>query len=681
MSAPPTAQTTSPWHSGEVAMQRTIGVAERMEQAGRHVIRDYMPDQHRTFYGQLPFVVAGLVDNEGDVWATLLAGRPGFLTSPDPKTLAFDGLLNPGDPAILGIETGAAIGLLGIELHSRRRNRMNGTIAHKSDNGFSIQVEHAFGNCPQYIQLRGFSFLREPGDAADVEATATRALTDDAKAMIVASDTFFVASFVVDADGARHVDASHRGGKPGFVRIDPDGGLTIPDFAGNLHFNTLGNFLLNPRAGLIFPDFGTGDVLQMTGDAQVILNSPEVAAFQGAERLWRFQPRRVVLRRAALPIRWTFQGDGWSPNSLMTGDWNQAAERLAAEALRHAWRPFRIASVRQESPSIKSFVLEPTDGKGLLTHEAGQHLPIRLRVGGALDPVTRTYTLSVAPSDGIYRISVKKDGVVSQYLHEQARIDDTIEVRAPAGAFTIDAREQRPVVLMGAGVGITPMISMLRHIVYEGLRTRRVRPTWLLQSARTANELAFAQEIDELVAAAGGAVRAERIISQPTGEQGATHISAEFLKQRLPFDDYDFYLCGPPGFMQSLYDQLRDMMIADIRIHAEGFGPSALIRRPDAAVEAKPLLAPATNPVPVAFVRSGKEARWRPGSGSLLDLAEARGLTPDYSCRAGSCGTCKTKVVQGAVTYLAPPVIPIESDQALICCAVPTGSSRLILEL
>jgi uncharacterized protein len=295
--------------------------------------------------------------------------------------------------------------------------------------------------------------------------------------------------------------------------------------------------------------------------------------------------------------------------------------------------------------------------------------------------VIRTYTLSVAPSDGIYRISVKKDGIVSQYLHEQARVGDTIEARAPAGAFTIEARERRPVVLMGAGVGITPMVAMLRHIVYEGLRTRRVRPTWLIQSARTAEELAFAQELDELVEAAGGAVRAERIISQPTVEQAATRISAELLKQLLPFDDYDFYVCGPPGFMQSLYEQLRDMMIADSRIHAEGFGPSALIRRPDASVEAKARPEPATKPVPVAFMRSGKEARWRPGSGSLLDLAEARGLTPDYSCRAGSCGTCRARILEGAVAYLTPTAMAVGDDEALICCAVPAGASRLILDI
>ena len=274
----------SPFHAGEVALQRSVGVAERLEQFGRRVIRDYMPDQHRQFYGQLPFVVLGTVDQEGDAWATLLAGRPGFVTSPDPRRLAFSVPADPADPASSGLGYGDAVGLLGIELHTRRRNRMNGYVRRVGDGAFSVEVEHAFGNCPQYIQLRDFTFVSEPGEPGPAAPPQIVAMSDPrVRALIGAADTFFVASYVEDAAG-RHVDASHRGGKPGFVRLNDDGSLTIPDFAGNLHFNTLGNFLLNPRGGLVFPDFETGDLLQLTGDAEVVLDSPELNAFQGAAR-------------------------------------------------------------------------------------------------------------------------------------------------------------------------------------------------------------------------------------------------------------------------------------------------------------------------------------------------------------------------------------------------------------
>ena len=133
--------------------------------------------------------------------------------------------------------------------------------------------------------------------------------------MIAAADAFFVATYA-DREDRRQVDVSHRGGKAGFVRIAEDGTLTIPDFNGNLFFSTLGNILLNGKAGLVFIDYASGDMLQMTGDAEVILDSPEIAAFQGAERLWTFRPRRIVRRPGALALRWSFREDGWSPNSF-----------------------------------------------------------------------------------------------------------------------------------------------------------------------------------------------------------------------------------------------------------------------------------------------------------------------------------------------------------------------------
>lgn len=684
------AEPPSPFHDGEVALQKTVGVAERKEKFGRRVIRDAMPDQHREFYRQLPFIILGSVDSSGDTWVTLLSGRPGFMTSPDPKRLAFASHPDPQDPATASLADGAAVGLLGIELHTRRRNRMNGTLQNQTEQGFEIAVEHAFGNCPQYIQLRDFTFVREPADIAAVPAARAVDMGDEhARAMIRNADTFFVSSYF-DGAGGRQVDASHRGGKPGFVRINMDGSLTIPDFAGNLHFNTLGNFLLNPKAGLVFPDFETGDMLHLTGDAELLLESEEIAAFQGAERLWVFRPRKIVLRPAALPLRFAFQADGWSPNSLMTGDWEQTAARIDAEKLRSSWRPFRIARIVDESSVIRSFHLEPADGKGIISHQAGQHLPIRVRPDAAGEPVLRTYTLSTAPSDGAYRISVKRQGLVSSHLHDDLAVGDMIEARAPAGGFTIDPFETRPAVLLAAGVGITPMLAMLRSIVFEGLRKRRVRPTFLFMAARTLAERAFDREITELAAQAGGAVRVIRLLDLIEGARpdidfdAEGRISADLFRQILPFDAYDFYLCGPPPFMQGLYDQLSDLGVPDARIHAEAFGPASLKRREPESVEALPPIS--EKPVPVAFVKSGKEARWDAEAGTLLDLAEARGLTPDYSCRGGSCGTCAVKVLAGKVTYETRPAAKVDADQALICCAVPAaleagGGDRLVLDL
>lgn len=664
------------WHAGEKAIQESLGVAERMESVGKRVIRDYMPDQHREFYAQVPFIVLGSVDPQGDAWATLLEGAPGFISSPSPTGLRIQARRNPQDPASRGMGAGDAIGLLGIELHTRRRNRVNGFLGPSDGGALHFTVDQSFGNCPQYIQLRDHAFVRDPAEDIPGDVLASPGIDPAARAMIEAADTFFVASYA-DREGHRQVDVSHRGGKAGFVRVAEDGTLTIPDFAGNLFFATLGNILLNGKAGLVFMDFATGDLLQMTGEAQVILDSPEIAAFQGAERLWSFRPTQVLRRPGALALRWRFQPDGWSPNSLMTGDWQEAAGRVQAAALATRWRPFEVTAIVDESRSIRSFHLQPKDGAGLLPHEAGQHLPIRLAIPGMGKPVIRNYTLSAAPSDGVYRISVKRDGLASQHLHDRVRMGDTLEARAPSGAFTIDAHQKRPAVLLAAGVGITPMIAMLRHLVYEGLRTRGIRPAVLFHAARTVAELPFQRELAELARSAGGAIRSLRVLSNIEGAQegldydAAGRIDMALLGRFLPFGNYDFYLCGPAAFTQDLYDSLRDYGIPDERIHAEAFGPSSLQRTQPAADTAPPLPPPATEPVSVVFTESAKEARWTPGSGSLLELAELRGLSPEFSCRSGSCGSCRTRLLSGAITYLKPTTAAAGEGEVLLCCAAP----------
>jgi ferredoxin-NADP reductase/predicted pyridoxine 5'-phosphate oxidase superfamily flavin-nucleotide-binding protein len=576
---------------------------------------------------------------------------------------------------------------LGIELHTRRRNRMNGAIRAVSQNAITVEVEHSFGNCPQYIQTRNWKMVA-PHERVAPTAELRTSLDANARAAISAADTFFVASYIDLEDGRRQVDASHRGGKPGFVRIDEDGTLTIPDFAGNLHFNTLGNFLRNPRAGLVFVDFDNGDMLHLTGVANVVLNSPDIAAFQGAERLWTFKPTKIVRRKAAFPLRFDFLN--WSPNSLMTGDWEQAGQRRKAEERGSVWRSLRVSKIVDESSVIRSFHLEPIDGAGLIANLAGQHLPIRVQPAPNAPSVVRTYTLSSAPSDGSYRISVKREGLVSSFLHDNIAVGDLIEARPPAGSFTIDSSEHRPAVLMAAGVGITPVLSMLRHVVYEGLRIRRVRPTVVFYAARSKAERAFDAELRALTEQAGGAVRVIRLLEDADGTTQGTdyevlgRIDMDLLRNVLGFDDYDFLMCGPPPFMQAIYDGLRGLSIADHRIHAEAFGPASLKRQVDKA-NATELPLAATKPVAVAFASSGKEARWTPDSGSLLDLAEARGLAPEFSCRGGTCGTCKTKILAGAVTYKQAPAFQTESDEALICCALPSGDGdgpeRLVLDL
>jgi ferredoxin-NADP reductase/predicted pyridoxine 5'-phosphate oxidase superfamily flavin-nucleotide-binding protein len=675
MSDQPSSKKLETWHAGEKAIQAKIGVADRMEIVGQRVVRDYMPDQHREFYAKLPFVVLGSVDPKGDAWATFLEGMQGFMFSPSRTTLEIAASPDVTDPASAGMTDGSALGLLGIEMHTRRRNRMNGLLR-TSGKGFIVEVDQSFGNCPRYIQLRDFAFEREPGKAFTGTVEEMSGLDSAARAVVEAADAFFVASYV-DREDLRQVDVSHRGGRAGFVRVAEDGTLTVPDFDGNLFFATLGNILQNGKAGLLFVDFTTGDMLQMTGDAEVLLESPEIAAFQGAERLWTFRARRIVRRRGALALRWTFTEDGRSPSSLMTGDWVQAAKRLRAAELATRWRALKVTKVVEESATIRSLHLQPDDGAGLLPHQAGQYLPIRVTLPDADKPLLRTYTLSVAPSDDVYRISVKREGIVSCHLHDSIRVGDIIEARAPAGGFVVDAHSTRPAVLLAGGIGVTPTLAMLRHIVYEGLRKQRVRPTTFFHAARSKRDRPFDRELAELVEAAQGAVKLIRVLSDASDARegldydASGRIDMALLTRFVQFDDNEFYLCGPGQFTQSLYDGLRGHNVADGRIHAEAFGPSSLKRIADAGAPAFANRPPSSKPVPVAFMTSLKEARWTPESGTLLDLAEARGLSPEFSCRAGTCGTCKTKLLAGSVSYVNEPAAKVADDEVLICSTVP----------
>ncbi len=676
----------SPWHDGERVLQQKVGVLERMEVAGQKFIRDYMPDQHREFYQQLPFMIVGAVDDAGRPWATLLEGEPGFAHSADARQLSLNTVLDPQDPAASGLQAGNALGLLGIELHTRRRNRINGVITHASAQQLDIAVEHAFGNCPQYIQQRAYT--RVADDAAGKPARQNfTALDADASAVITAADTFFVASYVVHDDGQRSVDVSHRGGRPGFIQVEGNR-LTIPDYAGNLHFNTLGNLQTNPQAGLLFVDFTTGDVLQLSGHTELVLESPLITAFEGAERLWTFDVQQVVRRPAALSLRWQFQS--FAPTSLMTGTWADANQRLRQTEARKQWHPWRITRVEQESHDIRSLYLEALDG-GAVSFLPGQHIPVRLHLDNG-DSVVRTYSVSSAPADGHVRISVKAQGPASRHLHEQLKLGDVLEIRHPLGSFTLKTDAARPVVLIGAGVGITPLLSMARELVAQIGSGQRQQAVYLFQGGRSLADLPFQQELQALQQRANGLLHLTRALST-AGEQAALGVDFELagrlsiaqIKARLPLDDYDFYLCGPAAFTQDIYDGLRQLNIPDARIHAEAFGPSTLRRQGDEQRATLVQPPPATTPVPVYFANSAKEARWTPQSGTLLELAESRGLNPDFSCRGGSCGTCRTRRISGQVHYPNPPAQLPDDDMVLICCAVPAASENgvqpLVLDL
>ena len=302
------------WHAGERAAQRRAGTADHMAKVGPHVIRDFMPDQHRALFEQLPFIVIGALDAEGQPWASMLSGLPGFAASPHSRRLEISSEPIDGDPLKGALVVGAPVGVLGIELPTRRRNRMNGFVIAKDENGFAVQVEESFGNCPQYIQRRDYkAFARDAPGAIEAFDALPRAAAD----LIRRADTVFVATAAPREDDGYHVDASHRGGQPGFLGVDSQGAIVVPDFRGNGFFQTIGNLMIYPQAGLLVPDFHGGNLLQLTGDVEIVWGGPEVAAFPGAERLWKVRPRAGRWLRGAFALR--FGEAELSPRSLAVG--------------------------------------------------------------------------------------------------------------------------------------------------------------------------------------------------------------------------------------------------------------------------------------------------------------------------------------------------------------------------
>lgn len=311
----------SPFHEGEQQVQERIGVRERVEQMGRNLVRDFMPDEHRAFFEDLPFMAVGSVDAVGALWASLLVGAPGFVQAPGARRLRIEAQPLPGDPLASNLRAGAPLGLLGLELATRRRNRANGRVLEWEAGNLEIGVEQSFGNCKQYIQSRAGVFAAPQMLAAPAAESAELSLT--AVQLLQRTDTSFIAtgSKSPERGGTQGVDVSHRGGRPGFVRVESVDGrsrLTLPDFSGNFMFNTFGNLEVNPRAGFLALDFTSGAVLSLTGTARVIWDGPAVAAFEGAERMLEFQ----------VHSGWLWQGVllGWSepeqsPHLRGTGTW------------------------------------------------------------------------------------------------------------------------------------------------------------------------------------------------------------------------------------------------------------------------------------------------------------------------------------------------------------------------
>jgi ferredoxin-NADP reductase/MOSC domain-containing protein YiiM len=346
-----------------------------------------------------------------------------------------------------------------------------------------------------------------------------------------------------------------------------------------------------------------------------------------------------------------------------------------------AWagfRPLRVSQKIRETGSVTSLVLEPSDGRPLGPFVPGQYVVLRLRPGAA-PVILRSYSLSGGADLGRYRVSVKREdhGLAGRLIAEDINAGDLVEISAPRGDFTLSA-DDTPVVLLSAGIGATPLLSMLHALAAASSR----RNIWWIYGARNGREHPFAAEVKELLKGLGNAHKhvcysAPHASDRP-GEDfdSIGRVDLAMLRRlRVPLDA-DFYLCGPAGFMKELPTGILELGVERRRVHTEVFGAGPSITPGIAAAPQKPPHrpeGPAGSGPSVSFARSGLDVPWNPAFASLLEMAEACDIPVRWSCRTGVCHTCETGIVSGSVSYRPDPIDAPADGNVLLCCARPAG--------
>jgi ferredoxin-NADP reductase/MOSC domain-containing protein YiiM/predicted pyridoxine 5'-phosphate oxidase superfamily flavin-nucleotide-binding protein len=446
-------------------------------------------------------------------------------------------------------------------------------------------------------------------------------------------------------------------------------------------------FLASGRMGFYFRVLEEGEV--GAGDTiELVKRDPKAMTVRQVNELLYFDKTNLKGTAEALDI--PALSHGWK------GSFQERLAKATAPAeTRDRYRKFVVDRIEPESETITSFYLVPEDGAPLPPFLPGQFLTFELKIPGQARPVLRTYSLSDSPNPDYYRVSIKREpapadrldlapGLSSNYFHDQVALGTKIPVGAPRGKFHLDPDSERAVVLLSGGVGLTPMISMMNTIVQSGAP----RPLWFVHGARNGREHAMAAHVRRMAEDHDNVHAHIRYSQGAPGEVAGRHCDSEgrvdiaLLKQVLPFDDYDFYLCGPTPFMRSLYCGLLSLDVSEQRIHYEFFGPASILK--DDAKPAGPAKAPSAETelaggIQVTFARSGVIAAWDPGCESILDLAEQQGLSPDYSCRSGICHTCQCEIVEGEVEYLEEPLDEPDPGCVLICCSRP--KTNLVIEV
>ncbi len=359
---------------------------------------------------------------------------------------------------------------------------------------------------------------------------------------------------------------------------------------------------------------------------------------------------------------------------------------VSADHQHEAWnghRKFVVKKIVQEAKDIASFYLYPHDKKPLPSFRPGQHLIFKLQIPDRPKPLIRCYSLSNGSTQSEwYRVSIKRipappsnpdapPGLASTYFHTQLKEGDILDVKAPSGKFFLDVEKKSPVVFLAGGIGLTPLLSMIETLVAK----KSEREFWLFYGMQGHQDQVMKEPLEELVHQFPN-MRLHVFYSQSTPSESQASqnvhqgiISVTMLKQLLPSNNYEFYVCGPPPMMNTLVPQLKEWGVPDSKVFSEAFGPASVKKAPPLPKAQTDGLA-----VEVVFAKSGKTLSWDNSVESLLEFAEKEGISMDSGCRSGSCGTCLTAIKSGEVEYRTTPGEKPEAGSCLPCISIPKGN-------
>lgn len=662
----------SPFHSGEHVLQLRAGMRDAVETAGAGSIQNSLGVelQGALKYQRLAFLA--LASEDGYPICAALAADRGFLDAPAPDCVELR-WANVRDRSLeREMTAGCPISLMMmLDLPAGGRLRLNGGVESAQSGVTRIRIAQVFTNGSRFLHDRRVA-AREYAAAVTQMQPVREALAPDMEDLLRRADTLIVATRhpALEPAGKQGLDVSHRGGLPGFVDVPDAKTLLWPEYSGNGFFNTAGNLMLDARCCLLAMA-GSDRALRVRGRAELLWKDPTLKASVGAERGIRLRVEQAEFvpneLDAVAPLEY------YAPDLAGTLPDRQATSR---------WSAMRIVRKEREAADAMSVYLEAATGQPLLPFLAGQHVRVRLPEsspgGGSVD---RDYSLShYTRTPRHYRLTVKRrqcqiaggEGAASTRIHDVLDVGSSILASAPKGDFNLPTELSRPLVFVSAGIGITPMVAMLQELAHRAPH----HPLWFIHGARNGATWAFRRELATLREHLSNArwwtcfssPRPDEVLGGDFDAEG--RVSLDTLKATLPFDGYDFFLCGPDRFLAHLNTGLRNLGVAPAQIHIESFGME------DDSSPVTDATLQSVLPVvrTVRFNRTGVTAQWTPASGTLLDLALSAGIEAPFSCRTGMCATCSQRLLTGRTAYMRRLSTQPARGHVLLCSAVPASN-------